>query len=256
MSYNSDIMTAGRCTMAGMGEQIARQQRTMGPLLVAAVVVGLIGLPVAAWLDLRELSERMLRTQASEISRIIDEMRGFYGSEVVGRVLQADDAMTATHKYRDVPGAIPTPATLSIELGKRISAHDGSIKYRFVSDLPSKAASPTTRYIRAECNLCFRANPSEPIIEASGSLFDRHVRAAAPVVMGQVCVNCHNSPPDSPKTDWKVGTSEVSRRYRSFSQSRQTSSLSNICYVFRLRGGGGSDVHCPAASAVRLHSAA
>ncbi|TIX99082.1 MAG: adenylate/guanylate cyclase domain-containing protein, partial [Mesorhizobium sp.] len=53
----------------------------MGPLLVAAVVIGLIGLPVAAWLDLRDLSERMLRTQASEISRIIDEMRGFYGSE-------------------------------------------------------------------------------------------------------------------------------------------------------------------------------
>ncbi|TIU12957.1 MAG: DUF3365 domain-containing protein, partial [Mesorhizobium sp.] len=25
------------------------------------------------------------------------------------------------------------------------------------------------------------------------------------VVMGQVCVTCHNSHPDSPKTDWKVG---------------------------------------------------
>ncbi|TIU73379.1 MAG: DUF3365 domain-containing protein, partial [Mesorhizobium sp.] len=128
--------------MAGLGEQIARQQRTMGPLLVAAVVIGLIGLPVAAWLDLRDLSERMLRTQASEISRIIDEMRGFYGSEVVGRVLKADDAVTATHNYRDVPGAIPIPATLSIELGKRISAHDGSVKYRFVSDLPFKGRDP------------------------------------------------------------------------------------------------------------------
>ncbi|RUV62817.1 adenylate/guanylate cyclase domain-containing protein, partial [Mesorhizobium sp. M5C.F.Ca.IN.020.29.1.1] len=192
--------------MAGLGEQIARQQRTMGPLLVAAVVIGLIGLPVAAWLDLRDLSERMLRTQASEISRIIDEMRGFYGSEVVGRVLQADDAVTATHNYRDVPGAIPIPATLSIELGKRISAHDGSVKYRFVSDLPFKGRDPH-QLDAFERNAIFalRANPREPIIEVSGSLFDRHVRAAAPVVMGQVCVTCHNSHPDSPKTDWKVG---------------------------------------------------
>ncbi|MGX9117161.1 adenylate/guanylate cyclase domain-containing protein [Mesorhizobium sp. BHbsci] len=192
--------------MAGLGEQIARQQRTMGPLLVAAVVIGLIGLPVAAWLDLRDLSERMLRTQASEISRIIDEMRGFYGSEVVGRVLQADDAVTATHNYRDVPGAIPIPATLSIELGKRISAHDGSVKYRFVSDLPFKGRDPH-QLDAFERNAIFalRANPREPIIEVSGSLFDRHVRAAAPVVMGQVCVTCHNSHPDSPKTDWTVG---------------------------------------------------
>ncbi|RWM67365.1 MULTISPECIES: adenylate/guanylate cyclase domain-containing protein [Mesorhizobium] len=192
--------------MAGLGEQIARQQRTMGPLLVAAVVIGLIGLPVAAWLDLRDLSERMLRTQASEISRIIDEMRGFYGSEVVGRVLQADDAVTATHNYRDVPGAIPIPATLSIELGKRISAHDGSVKYRFVSDLPFKGRDPH-QLDAFERNAIFalRANPREPIIDVSGSLFDRHVRAAAPVVMGQVCVTCHNSHPDSPKTDWKVG---------------------------------------------------
>ncbi|MER9133417.1 adenylate/guanylate cyclase domain-containing protein [Mesorhizobium sp. M0768] len=192
--------------MAGLGEQIARQQRTMGPLVVAAVVIGLVGLPVAAWLDLRDLSERMLRRQASEISRIIDEMRGFYGSDVVGRVLQANGAVTATHNYRDVPGAIPIPATLSIELGKRISAHDGSVKYRFVSDLPFKGRAPhQLDAFERNAILALRANPKEPIIEVSGSLFDRQVRAAAPVIMGQVCVTCHNSHPDSPKTDWKVG---------------------------------------------------
>ncbi|MER8766158.1 MULTISPECIES: adenylate/guanylate cyclase domain-containing protein [unclassified Mesorhizobium] len=192
--------------MAGLGEQIARQQRTMGPLLVAAVVIGLVGLPVAAWLDLRDLSERMLRRQASEISRIIDEMRGFYGSDVVGRVLQANGAVTATHNYRDVPGAIPIPATLSIELGNRISAHDGSVKYRFVSDLPFKGRAPhQLDAFERNAILALRANPKEPIIEVSGSLFDRQVRAAAPVIMGQVCVTCHNSHPDSPKTDWKVG---------------------------------------------------
>jgi hypothetical protein len=126
--------------MTGLVQRVGRRQRTIEPLLVAAVVLGLIGLPVAVWLDLRDLSERMLRTQASEISRIIDEMRGFYGSDVVGRVLQANGAVTATHNYRDVRGAIPIPATLSIELGKRISAHDGSVKSS--RTYPSKAVSP------------------------------------------------------------------------------------------------------------------
>ena len=102
-------------------------------------MLGLLGLPLAVWLDLRELSERLLTGQASEIGRIIDEMRGFYASDVVGRVLQATGTGDARRTITiDVPGAIPIPATLSIELGKRISAHDGAVKYSFISDLPFK----------------------------------------------------------------------------------------------------------------------
>jgi class 3 adenylate cyclase len=191
--------------MAGLAQQIARQRR-IEPLLVAAVVLGLLGLPLAVWLDLRALSERILRVQASEISRIIDEMRGFYGSDVVARVLQAKGSITATHNYRDVAGAIPIPATLSIELGKRISASDASVKYRFVSDLPFKGREPhALDAFEQNALTALRANPAASIVEVSGSVFDRHVRTAAPVVMGQVCVGCHNSHPDSPKTDWKVG---------------------------------------------------
>ncbi len=35
--------------------------------------------------------------------------------------------------------------------------------------------------------------------------FDGRVRLVAPVMMGETCVNCHNSHPESPKHDWKVG---------------------------------------------------
>jgi adenylate cyclase len=34
---------------------------------------------------------------------------------------------------------------------------------------------------------------------------NRVVRTASPVVMGEVCVGCHNSHPGSPKQDWKAG---------------------------------------------------
>src|SRR5262245_33074733 len=193
--------------MVGIGEKFAREQRTIGPLLVVMVVLGLVALPIVVWLDLRNLSEGILRTQASEISRIIDDMREFYASDVVGRVLQADGAaVTATHNYRDVPGGIPIPATLSIELGKRISTPDGSVKYRFVSDLPFKGREPH-KLDTFELNAisALRANAERNIMEVSGSVFSRDVRVVAPVIMGQVCVTCHNSHPDSPKRDWKVG---------------------------------------------------
>ena len=44
------------------GEQRVAQHRAMGLLLILAVTLGLLGLPVAVWLDLRQLSERLLRT--------------------------------------------------------------------------------------------------------------------------------------------------------------------------------------------------
>ncbi len=192
--------------MVVQGERHSYSQRIMGPLLVAAVVLGLLGLPLAVWLDLRILSERMLRMQASEISRIVDDMRGFYGSDVVARVLEADGPVTITHNYRDVKGAIPIPATLSIELGQRISAHDGSAKYRFVSDMTFKGRPPhQLDDFERNAIASLRAHPEQKIVDVSGSLFNQSVRTAAPVIMGPVCVSCHNTHPESPKTDWKVG---------------------------------------------------
>src|SRR5215207_1341349 len=201
--------------MAGLGERASYQQRAMGTLLVVTVLLGVLGLPVAVWLDLQILSERVLRMQASEASRIIDAMRNFYGSDVFGRVLQSPEPVRilqspepvmVTHKYRDIAGAIPIPATLSIELGKRISAQDGSVKYRFVSDMPFKGREPhQLDGFEKEALARLKANPEQPVVEVSGSLFDKNVRTAAPVVMGPGCVTCHNAHPDSPKTDWKVG---------------------------------------------------
>ncbi|MGH6922963.1 MAG: adenylate/guanylate cyclase domain-containing protein [Propylenella sp.] len=192
--------------MADLGQRVERQQKTIGPALVLAVLLGLAGLPLAAWLDLRELSERLVRNQAGEIGRIIDDMRGFYASDVVGRVLAAADRVTTSHNYLNTNGAIPIPATLSIELGKRISAHDGSVKYNFISDLPFKGREPhQLDAFERSALAALRADPKQLVSQVTGSPLERSVRTASPVLMGEVCVGCHNSHPDSPKTDWKVG---------------------------------------------------
>ncbi|MBV8613318.1 MAG: adenylate/guanylate cyclase domain-containing protein [Acetobacteraceae bacterium] len=173
--------------------------------MAAAVVGGLLLLPIAIWLDLRGLSERMLHLQASDTARVIDDVRAFYASDVVGRITQGD-AVTATHDYKSTPGAIPIPATLSIELGKLISGRDGTVRYRFVSDLPFKGRGRhNLDTFERDALQSLRQHSRDSVVEASGSIFDRQVRIATPVVMGRVCVGCHNSHPDSPKTDWKVG---------------------------------------------------
>ena len=186
-------------------DQTANNTRSYGPLVVVLVILLLLGLPFAAWLDMRALSERILSRQASEIGRVIDDMRGFYASDVVGRLANHPMAIP-TNTYKSVDGGIPIPATLSIELGKMISARNAAVKYRFVSDYPFRGReSHNLDGWETSALASLRADPKTPVVEISGSIFDREIRMAGPVLMGAACVNCHNTHPDSPKRDWKVG---------------------------------------------------
>ncbi len=178
-----------------------------GWLLAALVVVLLAGLPIAVWLDLRNLSEDLLRRQASDMNSLITSVRGFYSKNVVGRILAAPGIATQViHNYQDIPGAIPIPATLSLELGKVINEQQNNINYRFVSDFPFKGRSPHAMDDFEQGALsALRKDSNQRPTDVSWSLFTDRVRLVTPIIMGQACVNCHNANPDSPKHDWKVG---------------------------------------------------
>src|ERR1700704_2202787 len=100
------------------------------------------GRPLAVWLALRNLSEQMMRRQADDIGRVLDDVRNFYANDVVGRILDAKAPATASHNYRSESGAVPIPATFSIELGRIVSTRDNSLSYRFVSDYPFNGREP------------------------------------------------------------------------------------------------------------------
>jgi class 3 adenylate cyclase len=187
------------------GSESAAHRRSW--LLAAAVLALLAGLPVAVWLDLRSLSESALHTQASDLNAIISSMRAYYASNVVGRVLAAHGAATqVVHNYQDIPGAIPIPATLSLELGKVVSERQSNITYRFISDFPFKGRAPHPMdAFERNALASLRHDPRQQIARASASLLNEQVRIVAPIVMGAACVACHNSRADSPKRDWKVG---------------------------------------------------
>lgn len=176
-------------------------------MLTGFVIAGLLALlPVAVWLDLTNLAEAALRRQATDLNSLVTSVRGYYGTNVVGRILAHPGSTQVIHNYESVPGAVPIPATLSLELGKVISEQQQNITYRFVSDYPFKnRASHQLDEFERKALESLRANPDQRIEEASLSLLSDSVRLVAPVIMGSACVSCHNIHPESPKQDWKVG---------------------------------------------------
>jgi len=185
---------------------IGPRRAVMGYMLILLVVLLLVGLPIVVWLDLSDLVETNLHRQASDVNSIISSVRNYYANNVVGRVLASPGTTKVIHNYKDFPGAIPIPATLSLELGKVIGEQQRNIKYRFVSDYPFKNRTPHA-LDEFETNALgrLRQNSNQQLARTTSSVFTDGVRLIAPVIMEQPCVNCHNSHPESPKTDWKVG---------------------------------------------------
>jgi adenylate cyclase len=170
------------------------------------IVILLAGLPLAVWLDLRNLSETSLRSQAAQLNSVITGVRRYYAANVVGRILTSPGATQVIHNYKAVPGAIPIPATLSLELGKVIGAQQQNINYRFVSDYPFENRTPhQLDEFERNALQSLRDNPEQTIVDVSNSFLTDQIRLIVPVVMESACVSCHNSHPESPRRDWKVG---------------------------------------------------
>jgi class 3 adenylate cyclase len=180
-----------------------RRSHHLSGLLVAAL---LAGLPIAVWLDLSNLAEASLQRQASDLNSVISSVRAYYASNVVGRILSSPGTAQVAHNYEAIPGAIPIPATLSLELGRVINEQQHNINYRFVSDYPFKSRAPhALDDFEKNALSALRANSSQIVSEVNRSIFTDKVRLIAPVILGTACVNCHNTHPESPKRDWKVG---------------------------------------------------
>ena len=174
------------------------------------LLASLLLLPVVVMTSIAKANVAQMELQADEISTLASGIRAYYADNVIARLQAADGRAQYSEDYRNVHGGIPIPATLSIELGALFdNAHtDGRIGYEFLSDYPfakrvTKALDPFER----EALQAFRADPQlKEFRQLKGSGLGRSTyRLATPVIMRQACVTCHNSHPDSPRRNWKVG---------------------------------------------------
>jgi tRNA A-37 threonylcarbamoyl transferase component Bud32 len=177
-------------------------------LLVAVTLAAAIGL----W-HLSRLSEKLLQSaallSAVQQSDVLDEVNSFYSSEVVERVKPV--GVDVTHDYKGHQGAIPAPATLTIELGNHISDKSNSgMRVRLYSQFPFKTrkdGGPRDKF-EEDALAALIKDPDKPYYS-----FEEDSKSGKPILryatarkMKESCVQCHNTHPDWPvHEDWKVG---------------------------------------------------
>lgn len=205
---NGDDETGTQPGLTNRLDRLGRRLMEQPAWFIAAVFLALSALPVAVWLDLNHISRESLVRQASDLNAVISDIRSYYARNVIGRVTGNGGKAVPTHNYEEVAGGIPIPATLSLELGNVIGERADTISYRFVSDAPFKGRAPhnLTDFEKGAIERFKNGNGAgENVMEIGGSLLNRHITMAVPVVLSPSCVSCHNTHPDSPSRDWKTG---------------------------------------------------
>jgi hypothetical protein len=179
------------------------------PVAASLLVAVSLGSAFGLW-HLTLLSESLVRSTALESaaqqSEMLDVVNALYSSEVVERV--QSHGIVVSHDYLTRTGAIPLPATFTIESGQQIGERSKTgMSFRLYSDSPFRSRrdggpkDDFERYALAE----LRRHPDVPVSRFEPFRGRASLRYATARRMQANCIGCHNGDPNSTKRDWKVG---------------------------------------------------
>lgn len=137
----------------------------------------------------------------------LSQFRILYTSEVVEKANNL--GLDVTHDYISQKNSIPLPATLSMMLGDEIGKHVGRAGAQLYSPYPfpwrkKLNGAEETKFLNDAWDfLVLNQEKVYSRIEIIGS--EKYLRYATADTMKEQCVSCHNSHPDTPKNNWKVG---------------------------------------------------
>ena len=179
-------------------------QRT---ILVLALIFG-VAIAVTLFYTARlgrNLIESAALGEAARLTVALAEFRTLYTSEVVVRAQQR--GIEVTHDYATREGAIPLPATLSMLLGDQIGQAGSGATVRLFSNYPFpwRTNGGAQDDFEQQAIEQLQQNPAQPFFRFEKVSGKGVLRYATADLMRASCISCHNSHPDSPKTDWEVG---------------------------------------------------
>lgn len=135
--------------------------------ILLLAVMFCVGAAATLW-HLYHLSSNLVESGAlqgtSLYAESLTELRTFYGSQIVDRV--KPQGIEVTHDYATKEGAIPIPATFSIEFGKHISKKGSGMQVRLYSDhpFPFRKDGGARDDFEKEALLQLRKQPDKPFL--------------------------------------------------------------------------------------------
>jgi len=174
------------------------------------IILSIVSLAAIGWYIHKlahNITELAATEDAAKYSTTVTQFRNFYSDRIIPN-LKGEPGITITHDYLAKKGAVPFPATMSIDFSDMLSQQTGGAMVRVYSNYPwpwRKATGGAHDEFEKEALVALHDDPSKPFSELTTFNGKPALRYATAVVMKASCVACHNSDPDSPIKNWKVG---------------------------------------------------
>lgn len=174
--------------------------------MVALFVVGAALVLWQQWRFQSEMVQFMANEDAQAYSEALATFRTVYTANVVNTAKK--HGMEVTHDFDQKENAIPLAATLTKILAQQIGEQGSGIKASLYSKYPfpwrGRVGEFSDPFAEAAWTALTR-DPKKPFQREEIINGKPFLRYATADLMRKACVECHNTHPDSPKTDWREG---------------------------------------------------
>ncbi len=170
--------------------------------LTLVIAIGLVWAIVPQVVASMATNDAIIGNQ--QIAAQFKTVRGYYSEHVVNKVAK-EGTFKASYDHKTNDKAIPLPATLMHDLGALLAEKDTTVNLYSKYPFPDRKERKLDSFQQEAWDF-LNANPKAVFSRAESRNGKQIVRiAVADTMSAQGCVNCHNSDPRSPKSDWKLG---------------------------------------------------
>jgi methyl-accepting chemotaxis protein len=211
-----DVMSASPPAAPSTSRGASRHDGLIWRLVLPVPIMILVAIALI-WLTVPRVVASMAVNDAvlanEQVAAEFKTIRTYYTENVVNKVVKGG-AFKASHDHRGNDAAIPLPATFVHDLGAALKNNATTVSLYSPFPFPDRKDRKLDAF-QSEAWSFLNAHPDETFSRTEERDGKEVVRVAvADKMSGQACIACHNSDPQSPKTDWKLndvrGVLEVS----------------------------------------------
>jgi PAS domain S-box-containing protein len=176
------------------------------PILFLVITEIIVITEISSNLNKSKLYEETVNN-AIQTAKQYKEIRSYYNNYVISKISQSSGIVVGLN-HKNIPNTIPLPPTMIYDLGDRLNEKLNGMQIKIYSDypFPNRINRKLDDFSKSSMQY-FRNNKSrEPRISQEAQNGVEVMRVAiADEMTTLACVNCHNSYPNTPKNDWKLG---------------------------------------------------
>jgi len=131
-------------------------------------------------------------------------IRKYYSDNVINKAL-ASGVIKPAINHQEEHNTIPLPATMIHDLSDLMQGKGMQLKIYSAFPFPNRQDQRLDDFQQQSWEI-LNKTPNEPYIKTEEQNNRQIVRVSiADTMVAQGCINCHNSHPETPKNDWKIG---------------------------------------------------